>query len=48
MSQENVEVVKANYEAFAQGGVDRWRAIIQEAGYKRRLQAAELSGRYDS
>ena len=23
-------------------------AIIQEAGYKRRLQAAELSGHYDS
>jgi hypothetical protein len=23
-------------------------AIIQEAGYKRRLQAAELSGQYDS
>ena len=23
-------------------------AIVQEAGYKRRLQAAELSGQYDS
>ena len=24
MSQENVEVVKAAYEAFARGGLDRW------------------------
>ena len=24
MSQENIEIVKANYEAFAQGGIDRW------------------------
>ena len=24
MSQENVEVVRRNYEAFAQGGIDRW------------------------
>jgi ketosteroid isomerase-like protein len=24
MSQENVEVVKAAYEAFASGGLDRW------------------------
>ena len=24
MSQENVEIVKANYAAFAQGGIDQW------------------------
>ena len=24
MSQENVELVRRNYEAFAQGGFDRW------------------------
>jgi ketosteroid isomerase-like protein len=24
MSQENVEIVRRNYEAFAQGGFDRW------------------------
>src|SRR5262245_17730219 len=24
MSQENVEIVKAAYEAFARGGLDRW------------------------
>ena len=24
MSQENVELVRRNYEAFAQGGLDRW------------------------
>ena len=24
MSQENVEIVKANYEAWAKGGLDRW------------------------
>jgi ketosteroid isomerase-like protein len=24
MSQENVKIVKANYEAFARGGLDQW------------------------
>ena len=35
MSQENVEIVKAMYQAFARGGLDRWiEHFADDVGYR--------------
>ena len=46
MSQENVEIVKVAYEAFASGGLDRWvEQFAEDVEYGQSRVPSMIGGR---